>query len=161
MSKLNTKYTKRYYTKTKSYKDGKIKHHHHVKIKGLDNLLKERGVTTATNPNTGAKILLDCGRKNGEEPEKYFNGQINYHCCLRHIAKRLPDFVGQTTALQEAIQKSGHLMELYPKFHCETNWIERYWSACKRIARRKCTYSFKDLKSNLESYMDEVDVVEV
>lgn len=150
-----------YTEKNVVYKSGKTRIHRYVRVKGLEAILKERGVTTSENPRTKAKILLSCERKNGEEAEKYYDGTVNYHCCLRHIAARQPDFYGQTTALQEAVANSGHLMELYPKFHCETNWIERYWSACKRVARRECTYSFRDLKENLEDYMNSIPVTEI
>ena len=33
-----------------------------------------------------------------------------------------------------------------PKFHCELNWIERYWGAAKKYARKHCTYSLTALR---------------
>lgn len=43
---------------------------------------------------------------------------------------------------------------MYPKYHCETNWIEYYWSAGKREARLKCDYTFKSLENNIDAYLD-------
>jgi len=36
-----------------------------------------------------------------------------------------------------------------PKFHCELNWIERYWGATKDYLRKHCTYSLPGLRSAL------------
>ena len=51
---------------------------------------------------------------------------------------------------------AGHIFTLYPKFHCECNFIERYWGAAKRTARQKCEYSFKSLCEKLPSFLDGV-----
>ena len=67
-----------------------------------------------------------------------------------------PDFVAQKTALHEAVNKAGHLFALYPKYHCETNWIERYWGSAKRIARKECSYTYKALSDNLNGFLDQV-----
>ena len=47
-----------------------------------------------------------------------------------------------------------------PKFHCELNWIERYWGATKEYLRKHCTYSVPGLRAllpiALSQSMDEV-----
>lgn len=75
-------------------------------------------------------------------------------CCARHFLESRPDFSNQKTALQEIVEDAGHIFEMYPKYHCECNWIEYYWSASKREARLKCDYTFQSLEKNIDSYLD-------
>jgi hypothetical protein len=77
-----------------------------------------------------------------------------HQCCAVHLLQNQPDFKYQQSTIAEIVEKEGHFFELYPKFHCECNWIERYWSDAKREARTNCDYSFKSLRDNLESYLD-------
>jgi hypothetical protein len=58
------------------------------------------------------------------------------------------------TALQEVVEDAGHIFELYPKYHCECNWIEMYWGGAKRNARLNCDYTFKSLEANIDSFLD-------
>ncbi|OAD80212.1 hypothetical protein PHYBLDRAFT_101264, partial [Phycomyces blakesleeanus NRRL 1555(-)] len=48
-------------------------------------------------------------------------------CCAIHIMKRQPDFANQKLTLEKIVEDSGPKFELYPKYHCECNWIKRYW----------------------------------
>ena len=34
---------------------------------------------------------------------------------------------GDGVALEEIVVEKQHTCEMYPKFHCECNFIERYW----------------------------------
>jgi len=122
--------------------------------------LKERKLWYAENPRTGTKINLRCNAKDGEVV-KYLDGSVNQHCCHFHILHRQPDFKMQKPSLEESVLASGHIFDLYPKFHCETNWIERYWGAAKWKARKECDYTFDSLKQNLNSYLDDVGIVKV
>ena len=49
--------------------------------------------------------------------------------CCRKIISLQPDFLAQRSALDEMIENSGHVCIFFPKFHCELNFIERYWGA--------------------------------
>ncbi|CAG8844546.1 5712_t:CDS:2, partial [Gigaspora margarita] len=40
----------------------------------------------------------------------------------------------QKTSIAEIVEAARHIFELYPKFHCECNFIECFWDAAKRIA---------------------------
>ncbi|OAD01011.1 hypothetical protein MUCCIDRAFT_84864 [Mucor lusitanicus CBS 277.49] len=98
---------------------------YHVHIKGVSTILKERKLWFVKNSRTGAKINLRCDAKDGEVV-KYLDSSINKHCCHFHILHRQPDFKMQRPSLEESVLASGHIFDLYPKFHCETNWIERF-----------------------------------
>ena len=41
---------------------------------------------------------------------------------------------GTEPQLQEIVEDAGHIVILYPKFHCELNWREHYWGCCKYFA---------------------------
>ena len=116
--------------------------------KGLETILTERGLGRWDEFKADGKYWK----------AKYGNKEPNadHTCCPYHMLEAQPDFVAQRTALEELIVKSGHLYTLYPKYHCETNWIERYWSAAKRIARKDCDYSFKALQEKLDGFLDQV-----
>ncbi|KAG2213282.1 hypothetical protein INT45_008736 [Circinella minor] len=80
----------------------------------------------------------------------------DHTCCPSHMLAAQPDFVAQKNALHEAVNKAGHLFALYPKYYCETNWIERYWGSAKHIARKECNYTYKALSDNLDGFLDQV-----
>lgn len=82
-------------------------------------------------------------------------------CCARHFLENRPDFKNQKSALEEIVEGAGHIFELYPKYHCECNWIELYWGAAKREARIKCDYSFKSLEANLNTFLDHASDVKM
>src|SRR5438132_11580581 len=44
-------------------------------------------------------------------------------CCARGIVALQPDFLSQKSALEEVILEAGHKCIVYPKFHCELNYI--------------------------------------
>ena len=67
------------------------------------------------------------------------------NCCARRILSCQPDFLKQKSALEEVTIASNHMCEKYPKFHCEYNFIERYWGYAKREIRRRCSYKYDDL----------------
>jgi len=62
------------------------------------------------------------------------NNLTRIKCYARRIISLQPDFFAQKCALQELVEEAGHVCIFYPKFHCELNFIERYWGAAKRFA---------------------------
>ncbi|CAG8651246.1 3990_t:CDS:1 [Ambispora gerdemannii] len=93
--------------------------------KGIKRILEERNLWPAK------KIRLVCERcseKNNDNPEIL-------NCCAWRIMSQQPDFCEQRSILDKAVTKAGHIFERYPKFHCECNFIERYWSFAKRETR--------------------------
>lgn len=67
----------------------------------------------------------------------------------------------QKTAIAMEVEKNDHIVELYPKYHCECNFIERYWGAAKRVARQQCDYSFKSLCERVPRILDEVPLRQI
>lgn len=55
--------------------------------------------------------------------------------------------------LYQVITDVGHLFDLYPKFHCEYNWTERYWG----VARLDCSYTFRALEENMPGFLDKAN----
>ena len=43
-------------------------------------------------------------------------------------------------------QKPPTTYHLYPKFHCELDFVEWFWCAAKWYARENCEYSFDGLR---------------
>jgi hypothetical protein len=74
--------------------------------------------------------------------------------CAEKLLSEQPDFKDQKTILQYEVEKEGHIFTLYPKYHCETNWIEMHWGYSKSIARLNCDYSYKSLEENIDKYLD-------
>ena len=106
------------------------------KPKGIKQILMERNLW----PAKGVRLMCEqcSGKQDDIDPERL-------DCCARRIMSLQPDFCEQRSILEEAIIKAGHIFERYPKFHCECNFIERYWGFTKRETRRLCNYNFNDL----------------
>src|SRR6185312_17378378 len=71
------------------------------------------------------------------------------------------DFLSQKSTLEEAILEAGHRCIFYPKFHCELNYIERYWGAAKRYARENCDYSWSGLQRVVPAALESVDTITI
>ncbi|SAM08083.1 hypothetical protein [Absidia glauca] len=113
---------------------------YHLSHVGIKMISQQRGLWIGS-------LKLTC---NGEED------YTNHLCCARHLLANQPDFRAQKTAIQEIVEFRGHIFDLYPKFHCECNWIERYWGAAKREARMRCDYTFRLLKANIDDVLDTI-----
>src|SRR5437016_4613660 len=81
--------------------------------------------------------------------------------CAQRIMSLQPDFCEQRLILEEAIIKAGHIFERYPKFHCECNFIERYWGFAKRETRRLCNYNYNDLLTQVLKVLISVPVTTI
>ncbi|KAI7953739.1 hypothetical protein MJO28_006286 [Puccinia striiformis f. sp. tritici] len=52
----------------------------------------------------------------------------NNSCCWSKILSLQSDFANERPLLQEIIEDAGHICLFLPKFHCELNPIELFWS---------------------------------
>src|SRR5215204_5864519 len=59
------------------------------------------------------------------------------------------------------IERAGHKCIFYPKFHCELNFIERYWGAAKRHARENCNDSWTGLQETVPQSLDSVPLITI
>jgi hypothetical protein len=83
-------------------------------------------------------------------------------CCCRRLLFCQPDFVNQKSALQELIERRGHICEFYPKFHCECNAIEQYWGAGKwRYRALPRTKDEAEMERNVLGCLDDVPLDQI
>ncbi|KNE94094.1 hypothetical protein PSTG_12524 [Puccinia striiformis f. sp. tritici PST-78] len=65
------------------------------------------------------------------------HGEENHSktCCWSRILSLQSDFVSEQLLLQTIVKDSGHVCLFLPKFHCELNPIEPFWSYVKSAKR--------------------------
>lgn len=88
---------------------------------------------------------------------QHSNDATRSGCCARRIMSLQPDFLAQKGQLQEEIERSGHQVLFFPKFHCELNWIEYYWGRAKKYARDNCGYSIEALRETVPKAVHSVN----
>jgi hypothetical protein len=115
--------------------------------KGLKVVLEERGLWPKDR-----NLLARCQGKCDE-------GKID--CCAQKIMSLQEDFSAQKSLLVEVIENAGHKCIFYPKFHCEINYIEYFWSAVKRYTRDHCNYTWKGLKVTVPEALASVDLITI
>ena len=93
------------------------------KPKGLKQILMERGLWRTQAPD-GRAFLLECPTS---QSRPGCDPALNGNCCARAVMGKQPDFQKQCGRLQEEVEATGNLVIFYPKFHCELNFIERYF----------------------------------
>ena len=111
-------------------------------FKGMEQIIKERGLWRDG-------LLAQCPGFKCEA------GKTD--CCCRRLLFCQPDFVNQKSALEELVERRGHICDFYPKYHCELNFIEMYWGAAKfhyRISAR--TTNVEEMENNVKKCLNEV-----
>ncbi|RPA70706.1 hypothetical protein BJ508DRAFT_196029, partial [Ascobolus immersus RN42] len=79
-------------------------------------------------------------------------------CCARSTLASQRDFREQKGKLEEMIVARGHHIIFYPKFHCELNFIERFWASTKHYIREHCQYNIQGLRQNVPAALASVPV---
>jgi hypothetical protein len=127
------------------------------KPKGIEQVLRERGLWRDRNPD-GSRFLLHCSKSgDGQQCAPVMQGT----CCASSLLTAQPDFMEQTGLIEERLLAAGQLVIFYPKFHCELNFIERFWSSAKHHARENCSYSLLGLRRNVPAAVHSVPTVTV
>jgi hypothetical protein len=117
-------------------------------FKGMSNILAERGFTEE------AKLNSQCPNFKCADP--------NTSCCCRRILFNQPDFQSQKAALIELVESHGHIAFFYPKFHCETNFIEQNWGASKyRYRILPLTENIEQMEQNVKECLDAVPLAQM
>jgi hypothetical protein len=106
------------------------------KPKCIKILMEERGLWRP-NLRLKCKTLADCDHQKAGG------------CCACTYMSLQSDFQSQKNKLEEAALLHGHLSLLYPKYHCELNWIEHFWGAAKWHTRKYCKYTIPDLRKRI------------
>ena len=94
------------------------------KPKSLKQILIERGLWR-NQASDGRAFLLECPTSHNRPG---CDLSLKGNCCARAVMSKQPDFQAQRGRLQEEVEATGNLVIFYPKFHCELNFIERYFS---------------------------------
>jgi hypothetical protein len=71
----------------------------------------------------------DCNKDNQQNHDQELDEGLN--CCWSKILSKQSDFLNERPLLQTIIEDAGHVCLFLPKFHCELNPIELFWSYIK------------------------------
>ena len=117
--------------------------------KGAEYILRER----ALYPAAGLRGLCQTANAHTDD---------NRCCCTRLLSSQA-DFSSECSMLQHLVEErqarstttglqyttARHLCLFLPKFHCELNWIERFWGASKAYCRKHCLYTLPGLRETV------------
>ena len=77
------------------------------------------------------------------------------------ILKMQPDFLDQSTALEELHGEAGDKCYMLPKRRPEPNPIEPLWAAMKEFCRQHCDYSIAGLGKMVPKAPDAVPIAQI
>lgn len=132
------------------------------KAKGMEQVLRERGLLVHLERKHGNKLVGVCGfckqsqtareaaikaAKSKEDEVESGAPSLNSRgvssldeedlfrprdCCMQRVLSLEKDFREEKPLLQLVIEKAGHKCLFLPKFHCELNPIEMVWGQTKQ-----------------------------
>lgn len=123
------------------------------KPKGVQHVLQERGLWRYWRSD-GGRFLLECPTSKGRTgcPDVMPEGG----CCGRRLLSEQRDFCEQKGWLEQELEMAHQELIFYPKFHCELNFIERFWCSAKYYTRENCQYSLEGLREVVPAAMRHV-----
>jgi hypothetical protein len=71
------------------------------------------------------------------------------------------DFREQLGQLEKELAAVNQLCIFYPEFHCELNFMERFWCGAKWYSRENCSYSFEGLRATVPKALDSVSTASI
>jgi hypothetical protein len=106
------------------------------------------------HPGCDALVAFDQERVDGD-----FGRKSRQECAA--ALSQLPEFVAQKEWLAETAEGFSDTTAkfdiiFYPKFHCEFNFIERFWGFAKRLLEQDSDGKFQTMKKNLDQCLRNV-----
>jgi hypothetical protein len=71
------------------------------------------------------------------------------------------DFQEQKGCLKEELEEPGQEVIFYPKFHCELNFIGKFWCSCNAFTRDHCTFIIQCLRKILPEAIKSVSIATI
>jgi len=93
--------------------------------------------------------------------QRKVQNDLRISCCTHQVMSLESDFLAQKSAIEELIENARHKCIFFPKFHCELNFIKRYWRAAKRHLRKNCNYSWKRLQQMVLKSLKSVPLITI
>ncbi len=122
--------------------------------------------TDADGKETGGLMtpgLLHLAQKRCPELKKLKPSDVTMEQ-LKTIAQgdpRFADWQHSMTALEEVVERAGHIAMFLPKFHCECNHIEYMWASLKNPLRKAVDGTVKTMRVFIEAFLTNVRVSDV
>jgi hypothetical protein len=116
-------------------------------FKGMAAILMERGHNMSKKKAQCGKSFADC-LDGGKD------------CCCQRVLFNEPDFIEEESLLETCCRYRGYEVHFFPKFHCETSFIEQCWGKAKQRYRLLPPSSKEeDLEQNIIACLDDIPFI--